>query len=333
MSGDTHPRAQLVVGVTPIYRQHNLSEDLGVNLFIKRDDLAGSPFGGNKARQLEYYLGAAQAERADTVLITGAVQSNFVRTAAAAARSLGMKPIVQLEDRVPGMGDAYHASGNVLLLRILGAEIVRFPEGENEAEADAALRLRARQLRGEGARPYVIPLSAGNPPLGALGYMRAAEEIAAQAPDFDFVIVPSGSGLTHAGLLAGLREAGSQARVIGSCVRRTASLQAERLGVVLEGLARLAGGASFSPDLPVHLWDGALAPGYGKVGDAVVDAMKMLAHREGILLDPVYSAKALAAIPALISAGTIPKTSRVLFVHTGGLAATFGYRDVLEAAF
>ena len=333
MSDDTFPRVRLVVGETPVYQLRNLSEDLGIDLFIKRDDVAGAPFGGNKARQLEFYLGAARAKGADAILITGAIQSNFVRTAAAAACSLGMKPIVQLEDRVPGMGDAYHASGNVLLLRILGAEIIRFPEGENEDAADAALRLRARQLQDEGLRPYVIPLSAGNPPIGALGYMRAAKEIVTQAADFDFVIVPSGSGLTHAGILVGLREAGSQAQVIGSCVRRTASLQGERLEVVLKGLERLVGDASLTPEMPVHLWDGALAPGYGKVGDPVVDAMRTLARREGILLDPVYSAKAFAAIPALISAGTISKKSRVLFLHTGGLAATFGYREVLEAVF
>ncbi len=333
MSDETRHRIQLVVGETPVYQLRNLSNDLGVDLFIKRDDLAGAPFGGNKARQLEYYLGAALAHRADTILITGAVQSNFVRTAAAAACSLGMKPIVQLEDRVPGMSGAYHASGNVLLLRVFGAEITRFPEGENEEGADAALRLRAERLRDEGFRPYVIPLSADNPPVGALGYVRAAREIVTQASDFDFVVVPSGSGLTHAGILAGLRDAGSRAQVIGSCVRRPRSRQRERLKVVLNGLARLIGDAPLTAELPVVLWDGALAPGYGRVGAAVVDSMKMLARREGILLDPVYSAKAFAAVPELISAGTIPSGSRVLFVHTGGLAATFGYREDLETMF
>ena len=331
MTDDTCQRIQLVASETPVYQLRNLSDDLGVDLFIKRDDLAGAPFGGNKARQLEYYLGAAQAQRADTILITGAVQSNFVRTAAAAACSLGMNTIVQLEDRVPGMGGAYHASGNVLLLRVFGAEITRFPEGDNEEGADAALRLRAERLRDDGFRPYVIPLSSDNPPVGALGYMRAAREIVTQASDFDFVVVPSGSGLTHAGILAGLRDAGSRASVIGSCVRRPKSRQGERLKVVLNGLACLTGSAPLSGELPVHLWDGALAPGYGRVGAAVVDSMKMLARREGILVDPVYSAKAFAAVPELISAGTIPRKSRVLFVHTGGLAATFAYRQDLES--
>ena len=332
MSDENHPRVKLLSCETPIDRLSNLSRDLGVNLFIKRDDLAGAPFGGNKSRQLEYYLGAAQAEGADTILITGAVQSNFVRTAAGAARALGMKPVVQLEDRVPGMNETYHASGNVLLLRILGAEIIRFASGEDEEGADAALRSHASKLKERGCRPYVIPLSPGNPPIGALGYMRAAREIVSGPPDFDFVIVASGSGVTHAGLMAGMRDAGSNARVIGSCVRRPASDQHERLRSVLDRLAGLVPSCDWhSPNMPIELWDGALAPGYGKVGAEVITAMKMLARREGVLVDPTYTAKAFAAIPALVSDGTIASNSNVLFVHTGGLAGTFGYVEELES--
>lgn len=328
-----HARAPLLHDETPVQSLPSLSRDLGIELFIKRDDLAGAPFGGNKTRQLEYYLGAAQARQADTILITGAVQSNFVRTAAAAAASLGMKTIVQLEDRVPGMDDTYRASGNVLLLEILGAEVMHYPDGEDEAGADAALRARAAELREAGRTPYVIPLGADNPPLGALGYVRAGLNIAAANALFDYVVVASGSGATHAGLLTGLRAGGNGAKVIGSCVRRPASAQAKRIENVIRLLGDLTNQTSSVSDADIVIWDGALSPGYGQLGPAAKQAMEMMARREGILLDPVYTAKTFAAIPALVDKGEIAQGARVLFVHTGGLAALFGYEKSLRNAF
>ena len=327
------PRVNLVGPETPIETLPRLSEELGIELSIKRDDLAGAPFGGNKSRQLEFYLGAARAADADTILITGAVQSNFVRTAAAAAASLGMAAIVQLEERVPGMAGSYRNSGNVLLSRILGAEVMRYPVGEDEVGADAALRARAEELRAAGRRPYVIPLSADNPPLGALGYVRAGREIAAQAGDFDVVVTPSGSGLTHAGLLSGLRGAGCRAKVIGSCVRRSQPLQQERIGKVIRNLRDLSDDAVAVEESDIQVWDGALAPGYGQLGPVARSAMETLARKEGIFVDPVYSAKSFAAVPALVDSGDIPRGSRVLFLHTGGLAALFAYQEDLAEAF
>lgn len=326
-------RAELVSAVTPIEPLPNLSDLLGVDLHIKRDDLAGTTMGGNKSRQLEYYLGAAQQARADTVLITGAVQSNFVRTAAASAAKLGMKTILQLEDRVPDVDALYGTNGNVLLSRLLGAEIVHYPVGEDEAGADAALRARAEQERQAGRKPYVIPLALGNPPLGALGYMRAAEEILRQDDTFDTIVIASGSGLTHAGLLAGLRASGSQARVIGSCVRRDGAQQRTRIRTVLDALVLLNPDAPEIKEDDINVWDGALAPGYGKLGTPAAEATAMMAGAEGIVLDPVYTSKVFAAIPALIKTGEIPAGSRVLFVHTGGLASLFAYQSALENAF
>lgn len=327
-------RAQLVAAPTPIERLARLSDALGVALHVKRDDLAGTALGGNKSRQLEYYLGAAQEAQADTVLITGAVQSNFVRTAAASAARLGMRTIVQLEDRVPGQDATYGRSGNVLLSRLLGVEIMSYPDGEDEVGADAALRARAEEERAKGHKPYVIPLALGNPPLGALGYMRAAEEIAQQAPEqFDVVVVASGSGLTHAGLLAGVVQLGAPCRVIGSCVRRDAASQHARITTVIRALDDLVDLPVKIPDERIELWDGALAPGYGRIGPVASQAMRLAAHEEGLMLDPVYTAKAFAAIPALIEAGEIAQGARVLFVHTGGLAALFAYQTGLEEAF
>lgn len=326
-------RATLLAAPTPLEPLEQLSAGLGLNLWIKRDDLTGLGFGGNKIRQLEYYFGAALAEGADTVLITGAVQSNYVRCAAAAAAKLGMRAILQLEERVPGMGETYRRSGNVLLDHLLGAEIMAYPEGEDEAGADAALRARAEEERTRGRRPYVIPLGLNNPPRGALGYMRAAAELLAQDTEFDAVVVASGSGLTHAGLLAGLRLAGSGVPVWGACVRRDAAAQTARLGEVQNRLADLLGLPQVYAPEDIRLWDGALAPGYGRLGPAAQEAMEMMARQEGLFLDPVYTAKSFAAVPGLLRDGMLQPGMRVLYLHTGGLPALFAYEPELTGIF
>ena len=323
-------QAGFVPTPTPLERLNRLSEALDIDLWVKRDDLAGPSFGGNKTRQLDYYLGAALAQNCDTILITGAVQSNFVRTAAALAAKLGMRAIVQLEARVPRQDALYQNSGNVLLNRLLGAEVIFYPDGEDEAGADAALRARAEQERAEGFRPYVIPLALGNPPLGALGYRDAADEIMDQERDFDFVVVASGSGLTHAGLLSGFYARGFAGRVIGSCVRRDAVQQRARIRTVLDGIKTLDAARPAVPSDQICVWDGALSPGYGQVGPAAFAAMTMSARAEGMVLDPVYTAKVFAAIPAHIETGEIPQGSKVLFVHTGGLASLFAYQSDID---
>ncbi len=325
-----HPKLNILDGPTPLTKAHRLSEALGIDLHIKRDDLAGPTFGGNKARQLEYYFGDAIHQGADTILITGAVQSNFARLAAAVARSQGMHPVVQLEDRVPGKSDLYRSSGNVLLSELMGAEILHYPEGEDEEGADAALHEKAEALRAQGRTPYVIHLSEGHPPLGALGYVDAAKEILSQGPDFDVYVVASGSGSTHAGLLAGLRAAGSSARVVGGCVRRAASAQGPRIRRVCDRLATLLDSHRIVENSDIIVWDGALAPGYGQLGPASREAIRAMAHNEGLHLDPVYTAKTFAAVQMLTQSGEIPQGARVCFVHTGGLAALYAYQDVLS---
>ena len=328
-----HPRISILSGPTPLEPLPRLSERLGVELWIKRDDLAGPHFGGNKSRQLEYYFGAAEAQQADTILITGAVQSNFVRIAAAVAAARGMRSLVQLENRVASDSEAYHRSGNVMLLKLIGAEILQYPEGEDEAGADAALYTRAEALRAEGRVPYVIPLGEDHPPLGALGYVDAAQELLGQADDFDAVVVGSGSGATHSGLLAGLRGAGSAARVIGSCVRRDAAAQQARISRAIDRLVPLYDGAAKVGPGDIETWDGALAPGYGQLGPNAEAALRMMAEYQGLILDPVYTAKAFAAIPALVESGEIARGSKLCFVHTGGLGALFAYEDVLAGRF
>jgi D-cysteine desulfhydrase family pyridoxal phosphate-dependent enzyme len=326
------PRARLLSGPTPIEHLARLSHLLGVEVFIKRDDLTGLGMGGNKTRQLEFYFGNALAEGADTVLITGAVQSNYVRAAAAAAAKLGLDAVVQLEERVGGMGPTYYKSGNVLLDDLLGARRMSFPEGENEAGADRALHDEAARLRREGRVPYVIPLGLDNPPHGALGYMLAAREIIEQGYSFDCAVVASGSGLTHAGLLCGFRASDVDMPIHGACVRRAQGLQHERIRTVSRKIEALLDCQPIVGNDAIRTWDVALAPGYGRIGPPAREAIALMAQREGLFVDPVYTAKSLATLIHLVRTGEIARGSRVLFVHTGGLPALFAYEEELRTA-
>ena len=326
-----YPRAALLSGPTPVEHLRRLSQRLGIDVLVKRDDLTGLGMGGNKVRQLEFYFGDALAKGADTVLITGAVQSNFVHAAAAAAAKLGLDAVVQLEERVSGMSRTYYQSGNVLLDDLLGARRLTFPEGENEAGADQALRDEADRLTRQGRRPYVIPLGLDNPPLGALGYVLAAQEVAQQGIAFDCAVVGSGSGYTHAGFLCGLRALGIRVPVHGACVRRPSDQQRERIATVSRKLEALLGCPPLLGNDDVLTWDMALAPGYGRLGPMAREAIALMAQCEGLFVDPVYTAKSLAVLIALARDGTIAKGSRVLFIHTGGLPAIFAYEGELRA--
>jgi D-cysteine desulfhydrase family pyridoxal phosphate-dependent enzyme len=329
---NSRPRAVLAHTPTPLEPLKNLRASLGIEIHVKRDDCTGLAMGGNKARQLEFYLGEAQQQGADTILITGAVQSNYVRMAAAAARKCGMQIHIQLEQRVPGMDSLYYRSGNVLLDHLLGATLHEYPLGEDEAGADANLEKIAAGVRGDGATPYVIHLGADHPPLGALGYVRAAAELLNQLQDdrvaIEHIVVPSGSSHTHSGLLFGLRALDCHIPVTGICVRRDAAQQHARVVSCTAAIAQLL-------DLPnpvsahdVQVFDGVLAPGYGLFGDAVREAMRLAAEGEGILLDPVYTGKAFAGLLALLRNGSFTKGA-VLFLHTGGTPALFGYQSAL----
>ena len=244
-------------------RLNRLSEYYDIDLWIKRDDLAGPTIGGNKTRQLEYYFGAALARGADTILITGAVQSNFVRLAASIAAALGMDAVIQLEHRVNNSTDSYKNSGNVLLNKMFDARIIYYPEGEDENGADSALYEEAKRLKKLGRSPYVIPLGKNNPPLGALGYVNCAAEIAKQAGQcqFDEVVIGSGSGATHLGMIAGMNRHSPKTKVVGSGVRREKTLQKKRLIFMGKSFTDMVGEPVIF-DSDIHLWDGALNLGY-----------------------------------------------------------------------
>ena len=328
-----HPKVDLGLDATPIQRLSRLGEELGVDLWVKRDDCTSLTFGGNKVRQLEYYLGPAAEQGADIVVITGAVQSNFVRTCAAAARTLGMDALVQLEDRVPKNDTNYRESGNVLLNKMFGADIRYFPEGEDEAAADANLDKLADELKAEGRNPYVVHLGLEHAPIGALGYCNAAVESKAQMEEMgslpDHVVIPTGSGLTHSGFLVGARAIGWDLPIHAICVRRNADLQRDRITTrCAETLKLLDGDFSISSD-DIKIYDDVLFPGYGQMNEHVQEAITLAAHLEGLLVDPVYSGRALAGLIKLVRDGVIQPGERLLFIHTGGLPALFAYQNDL----
>jgi D-cysteine desulfhydrase len=311
-------------------RANRLSDQLGIDLWLKRDDVTGLGMGGNKVRQLAFYFGDAIAKGADAVLITGAVQSNFMRTAAAAGAKLGLSVHLQLEERVPSNDPLYNTGGNVFLDDLFGAERRSYPAGEDEAGADRALVKWAEELQAAGRKPYIIPLGPGHPPLGALGYCMAAAEYLEQAQEHTVHVVASGSGASHGGLMFGLRALGCQDPVLGICVRRSAGEQIPRLFDRCREIGEL-----LDMENPVHeddiaVFDDSLAPGYGQMSQPLVEAIQMMARLEGVVLDPVYTGKVFAGLLALRRRYIIPDGERVVFWHTGGGPGLFAYQNFWE---
>ena len=326
------PRHRATHAPTALEPLPRLGASLGLDLTVKRDDCTGVAFGGNKVRQLEFYIGAAEARGADTILITGAVQSNFVRTAAAMARRAGMDIHVQLEERVPDIDDTHRRNGNVLLDHLFGATIHSFPVGEDEDAADASLEAMADALRGEGRKPYIIGLAATTPPLGALGYVIGAMELVEQCGGelpcgslpYDEIVVASGSAQTHCGILFGLRALGVPVPVRGICVRRAADIQEARVAKRLRDMAAMTGLDLTIPDSDVRCFHDSREKGYGQMSAATHDAILRTAREEGLLLDPVYTGKVMAGTITLNERGELAGP-RILYWHTGGQPALFAY--------
>ncbi len=328
-----HARVDLGPVRSVIQPLSRLGEELGIELFIKRDDALPLGMGGNKVRQLEFYLGPAVEQGADTVLITGAVQSNFVRLCAAACRKLGLQPVVQLEDRVDTNDTLYKTSGNVLLDQLYGAKIHYLARDKTEAEADLNLDKLAAELKAAGHKPYVIHLGVDHPPLGALGYSLAAAETMLQLEAMDtmpdHIVLASGSGITHSGFVAGTQSLAWDIPVHGICVRREKTLQQPRVEQRVAEVLTLLNNST-NPANNVLLYDEVLHPGYGQMNAQVANAMQRAAILEGILLDPVYTGRSMAGLIALVKSGVIGKNERVLYIHTGGLPGLFAYQGMLE---
>lgn len=324
-----YPRRRYTEGQTPMEYLKNFTELMdGPEIYMKRDDLLGLAGGGNKTRKLEFFMADALAQGADTILTCGAVQSNHCRLTLAAANKEKLKCQLVLEERV---AHSYHetANGNNYLYHLLGVDGIRVvPGGSNMLEE---LDKLAEELRAQGRRPYIIP-GGGSNAIGELGYVSCAQEILAQAFDkgisFDHIICASGSGGTHAGLLTGLVGENANIPLTGISVNRKKEPQEKLVYGLAAALSEKLGLAVPVKPEQVEVYDDYVGPGYSLPTDQMVEAVQLLARTEAILLDPVYSGKAMAGLIDLIRKGVYKKGEKVLFVHTGGSPALYAYTDV-----
>ena len=324
------PRVRLAHLPTPLEPLPRLSDALGVELWIKRDDCTGLAGGGNKTRKLEFLLGQAMVEGADTLVTQGAVQSNHVRQTAAAAAAHGLACEIILEERTGSKAVDYTRNGNVLLDLMFGASIRRVPGGTDMA---AELEISAEAVRARGGKPYVIP-GGGSNSIGALGYVDCAREIVVQADELDMpidrIVTATGSAGTHAGLVAGLAVMGADIPVLGIGVRAPKEKQEANVLKLARETAALLGRPDAVTDQMVVADCDYVGEGYGLIDGAVIEALKLAARTDGILLDPVYTGKAMKGLIALARAGRF-ENETVVFLHTGGAQGLAGYQGELEA--
>jgi L-cysteate sulfo-lyase len=321
------PRVRFAHLPTPLEPMPNLTALLGgPQLYVKRDDCTGLATGGNKTRKLEFLIGDALARGADTVITHGAVQSNHVRQTAAAASKYGLKCAALLERRVSGYGPGYETGGNVLFDRLFRAEL-RFVDADTDM--DGACAELAEELRSGGAKPYYIP-GGGSNPVGALGYVDAALELLTQANAIglriDCVVHGTGSTGTQSGLVCGFEGANAGIDVLGICVRRPAAVQEEAVHRTASATAEHVGIKGGLERARVMANGDHVGPGYGIPTAATLEAIRLAAETEGLLLDPVYSGKAMAGLLDLCRKGFFTRDQNVVFLHTGGAAALFAYQ-------
>ena len=323
------PRRGYVKEATPIEFLPNFSKALGgkVNVYIKRDDLLPGTSGGNKTRKLDFCIADALAKGADTIITCGAVQSNHCRLTLSWAVKEGLDCYLVLEERVKNSYKP-EASGNNFLFRLLGVKGITVVSGGSNMMGE--MGKVAEKLKAEGKKPYIVPGGASNA-LGALGYVGCMEEIMhqmfTQGLTFDHMVVPSGSAGTHAGIIAGMIGNNINIPVTGIGVNRPKAVQQEAVHKLANQALDLIGVEQRVPADKVIAFDDYVGPGYSLPTDAMVEAVKLLARTEGILLDPVYSGKAMSGLIDLVRKGYFREGSNILFLHTGGSPALYAYLD------
>lgn len=326
------PRISLAHLPTPLEPMPRLTAELGgPEIWIKRDDCTGLATGGNKTRKLEFLMAEAEAAGADMVMTQGAIQSNHARQTAAAAAKLGFGCHILLEDRTGSTDPNYNHNGNVLLDRLHGATSERRGPG---LDMNAEMEAVADRFRAEGRKVYTIP-GGGSNPTGALGYANCAFELVGQATDrrvvFDHIIHATGSAGTQAGLITGLKAINAQIPLLGIGVRAPRPRQEENVFNLALATAEKLGCPGVVQRGDVVANTDYVGEGYGIPTPGGLEAIAMFAELEGILLDPVYSAKGAAGMIDLIRKGHFRKGERIVFIHTGGAAALFGYLAAFEA--
>lgn len=326
------PRRRYTTGRTPIEKLSRLTATLGgPEIYVKRDDLLGLAAGGNKTRKLEFLVADALETGADTLVTCGAVQSNHCRLTLSAAVKEGLKCHLVLEERVPGTYNA-ESSGNNFLFKLLGVESVTVVPGGSDMKAE--MTTVAEKLKAEGSKPYVIP-GGGSNPIGATGYVACAQEILSQSFEsginFDYVVSPSGSSGTHAGLVVGMQGSHSDLPIVGINVSRPKQPQEELVYGLVGSTAERLGIGHEIPREAVVCFDDYVGPGYSLPTPEMAEAVQMFARLEGILLDPVYTGKTASGLIDLTRKGFFKQGQNVLFLHTGGSPALYAYMaDVLS---
>ncbi|MCL2767143.1 MAG: D-cysteine desulfhydrase [Synergistaceae bacterium] len=320
------PRRRYTMGITPIEKLECLSAYLGgPNIYIKRDDLLGLAGGGNKTRKLEFLMADAIAQGADTVITCGAIQSNHCRLTLAAANKEGIACQLVLEQRVPNSYERY-ASGNNFLYDLLGVEEVHVVEGG--IDLMAKMESIADNLRARGRKPYVIP-GGGSNAIGSMGYVACAQEMLHQFFEMDLnigaIVCTSGSAGTHAGVLTGIVGNNAQIPVIGISINRKKETQSKMVYELSEKLAKKLNLKEAPALKDVIVFDDYVGEGYSRVTDDMLESVKLLARKEAILLDPVYTGKTMAGMIDLLRNGYFNGMKNILFLHTGGSVALFAY--------
>jgi D-cysteine desulfhydrase family pyridoxal phosphate-dependent enzyme len=310
------PRLNFAHLPTPLEALPRLSAALqGPQIWVKRDDQTGLAFGGNKTRKLEFLIADAQAAGAETLITAGAVQSNHCRQTAAAASRFGFNCILVLAGE-----KAVDPSGNYFLDRFLGAEIVWAGESGREQAMEKTFESALEDRK----KPYLIPYGGSNE-IGAASYVFALQELLDQKADLDWIIFPSSSGGTQAGLVVGGQMFSFQGRILGISIENPALILKERVAKLAGETARILGDHSkFFPD-EILVNDNYLGAGYGVMGEPEAEAINLLARQEGLLLDPVYTGRAAAGLIDLIRSGFFTADQNVLFWHTGGTPALFAH--------
>ena len=323
-------RYTLTFGPTPIERLGRLTEHLGgaVEIFAKREDCnSGLAFGGNKLRKLEYIVPDAMASNADTLVSIGGVQSNHTRMVAAVAAKIGMKAVLIQESWVPHADAVYDRVGNILLSRIMGAETRLVDEGF-DIGIRASWTKALEEVRARGGKPYAIPAGASVHKYGGLGYVGFAEEVRAQEAAmgvrFDFIVVCTVTGSTHAGMVVGFAADGRARRVVGIDASCTPAQTRAQVLDIARNTAALIGAPPVDDDDVVLLEDYAY-PAYGVPSEETVAAIRLSARLEGMITDPVYEGKSMQGMVDLVRKGYFPAGSKVLYAHLGGAPALNGY--------
>jgi len=328
-----YPRRFIAHLPTPLERLDRLTKELnGPEIWIKRDDCTGLSTGGNKTRKLEFLMAEAELQGADMVMTQGATQSNHARQTAAFAAKLGLDCHILLEDRTGSNNANYNNNGNVLLDHMHGATTEKRPGG---GDMNAEMETVADRFRAEGRNVYTIP-GGGSNPTGALGYVNCAFEMLAQFNDralkVDHIVHATGSAGTQAGLITGLKAMNAQIPLLGIGVRAPKPKQEENVYNLACATAEKLGCAGVVAREDVVANTDYVGEGYGIPTESGIEAIQMFAELEAILLDPVYSAKGAAGFVDLIRKGHFKKGERVVFLHTGGSVALFGYDSAFDFA-